>query len=229
MAKKKEDDEEQKLIDKDNDGNDEEHNEGDGCEHNRDSLGMFAFVKPVKRSILVTNSNFTIQWFYNKILAGYTYNYPSSNITFKLFYEDDSNPNNWGLAWGNPVFERTVPISQIEDGPIISGSKTYQYNWEVITDTDHGFKQSPKSAEKYRLRIYGDDKDAQSNQAGFQCYSDGDISPGLTVPFYLVENQRITDKYYQVMEIEDDARMNAKVSLYITFIATILLVLYNNW
>lgn len=187
---KEDEDDELKLINEDNDGNDEEHNEGDGCEHNRDSLGMFAFHKPVKRSILVVNSNFTIVWYYNKILPGYTYNYPSNNITFKLYYEDDSNPNNWGLNWGNPVFERTVPLSEIEDGPTFNGIKTYQYNWEVIAGTDHGFRQSPKYNEKYRLRIYGDDKDAQSNQANFKCYDDGDITPGLTVTFYLVENKR---------------------------------------
>ncbi|OUM68863.1 hypothetical protein PIROE2DRAFT_19798 [Piromyces sp. E2] len=193
------------------DDEDEELNVGDSCVHNRDSL---------------VNSNFTIIWYYNKILPGYEYNYPVNNITFKLFYEDDANPNNWANAWNNPVFERTIPMSEVKEGPTIENGKTFLYNWDVIQDIEHGFKQSPKTNEKYKLRIYGDGKDAQSAQRDI-CYGDGDIIPGLTRSFYLVDNGRIIEKYYAPIPIEDDAMMNAKVSLFMTFIVSILLILYN--
>jgi len=216
------------LGDNGNDeGNDEEVTEiGDYCGNERDSWGMFAFRKPDKKSVVVMNSNFTIIWYYNKIREGFTYNYPS-NITFKLYYEEDSNPNVWNNPWDKHVFERTVPLSECQEGPSFNGIRTQQYNWEIIPDVEHGFIQNARIG-KYRLRIYGDNKDVQSN-SNFECYADGDIYPALTNPFYIVENNRITDKYYNVIEIDDDARMNAKVSLLFTFIISLFLAIYNHW
>jgi len=195
---------------------------------NRASLGMFAFHKPVKRSILVINSNFTIIWSFAGILDGYEYNFPNSNITLKLYEEEDSNPNTNGNTWDSPVFERTIPLTEVEEGPVIDRIRTYKYNWFIIPTIEEGFKKTPISNKKYRFRIYGDGKDDHS-QPGFDCYSNGDIQPGLTVPFYLVENTPITMNYYKPIAIEDDARMNANMSLFTTIIITMLLILYYHW
>jgi len=198
-----------------------------GCGSDRASLGMFAFHKPIKRSILVINSNFTIVWSYNNILEGYEYNYPQNDVTFKLYYEDDANPNNWSNAWKNPVFEKTIPLADVEQGVILNGIQTYQYNWFI--DPKDGFIRNPKSNEKYKLRIYGDGKDVQSNNANFKCYGDGDIQPGLTVAFYIVDNNRIEDRYYkQIPIIDNGTGMQSKTSL-MSFITTILLILYYIW
>lgn len=199
-----------------------------GCGSDRASLGMFAFHKPIKRSILVINSNFTIVWSYNNILEGYEYNYPKNDVTIKLFFEEDANPNNWSNAWKTPVFEKTIPLDKVETGPVLNGIQTYQYNWFI--DPKDGFIRSPKSNEKYKLRIYGDGKDVQSNSANFHCYGDGDIQPGLTVAFYIVDNNRIEERYYKQLPIEDNgAGMQAKTSLVMSFITAILLILYNLW
>jgi len=220
------------IINNNNKGNstttEGDENKETDCGSDRASLGMFAFHKPIKRSILVINSNFTIVWSYNNILEGYEYNYPQNDVTFKLYYEDEANPNNWSNAWKTPVFSKTIPLSQVEQGVILNGIQTYQYNWFI--DPKDGFIRNPKSNEKYKLRIYGDGKDVQSNSANFTCYGDGDIQPGLTVAFYIVDNNRIEDRYYKQIQIVDNgAGMQAKTSLIMSFIATILLILYNIW
>ncbi|KAG4107379.1 hypothetical protein H8356DRAFT_974671 [Neocallimastix lanati (nom. inval.)] len=219
------------IVNNNNKGNstatEGDENKETGCGSDRASLGMFAFHKPIKRSILVINSNFTIVWSYNNILEGYEYNYPQNDVTFKLYYEDDANPNNWSNAWKNPVFEKTIPLADVEQGVILNGIQTYQYNWFI--DPKDGFIRNPKSNEKYKLRIYGDGKDVQSNNANFKCYGDGDIQPGLTVAFYIVDNNRIEDRYYkQIPIIDNGTGMQSKTSL-MSFITTILLILYYIW
>ncbi|ORY77138.1 hypothetical protein LY90DRAFT_501524 [Neocallimastix californiae] len=181
-----------------------------------------------KTNANVIGSNFTIVWSYNNILEGYEYNYPKNDVTIKLFFEEDANPNNWSNAWKNPVFEKTIPLEKVETGPILNGIQTYQYNWFI--NPKDGFIRSPKSNEKYKLRIYGDGKDVQSNSANFQCYGDGDIQPGLTVAFYIVENNRIEERYYRQLPIVDNGDgMQAKSSLVMSLIAAIFLILFNLW
>lgn len=225
-----------KTVSNNNDTNDdktlgddeEEPIKETGCGSDRSSLGMFAFHKPIKRSILAINSNFTIVWSYNNILEGYEYNYPQNEITLKLFYEDDANPNNWANAWKNPVMIKNIKMAEVEKGAVIKGIQTYQYNWQI--DPAETLKNL-KTNEKYKLRIYGDGKDVQSNSANFTCYDNGDIQPGLTVAFYIVDNNHIQDIYYRPIAIEDNknAGIQNNTSIIITSLIAILLMLYNYW
>jgi len=170
-------------------------------------------------------------WYFANILPEYTYNYPQQNITFKLFHTEDANPNSWAAnPFTKPVFERTISVAsnEIVVGEIIDQKQTYQYNWFIDPTVD--FKQGLKTPEKYKLRIYGDGKDVQSNKANFQCYDDGDIQPATTREFYIVENQPIDiNRYYHPIPIEDDARMSTKVSLFMTFMISMFVILYHNW
>jgi len=207
---------------------DEEPLKETGCGTDRSSLGMFAFHRPIKKSILVQNSNFTIMWYFANILPEYDYNYPTKDITFKLYREEDANPNSWGAdSYKKPVFERTIPVSEVEVGPIIENKQTYQYNWYIDPSVD--VKQTFQSNKKYRLRIYGDGKDVQSNSANFECYDDGDIQPATTREFYVVNNEPIDTKYYFPIKIEDEARMSTKISLIMTFMISMFVILYHNW
>ncbi|ORX68068.1 hypothetical protein BCR32DRAFT_330223, partial [Anaeromyces robustus] len=165
----------------------------DSCGTTSSQLGMFSFHRPVAKNVLVPYSNFTIIWYYNNIIYD-SYNYPTSNITIGLYYEDDANSNSAG-SWKSPVFERTLSMDQIEEGPTLTGNKrSFQYNWKIMYD-DTGakstadFHQILRPNEKYKLRISGDGKDLQRNPDN--CYSEGDIIPGITRPFYIAENSHI--------------------------------------
>jgi len=152
-----------------------------------------------------------------------------NNITIKLFHKDDANPSDYTNAYKKPVFERTISLDQVEIGPVVQNIQTYQYNWNIIPDTKEGFKQALIPYKQYKLRIYGDGKYVQSNGANFQCYNDGDIQPGSTREFYIVENQEISSEYYRPINIEDDARMSTKASLIMTLMISLFVILYHNW
>lgn len=175
------------------------------CASDKSTLGMFSFHRPRSESVLVVNSNFTIVWYYNNIINE-VYNYPKNNITLKLFYEEDADSNNWSNSWKKPVWSRTLNMNEIEEGPMLKNNvRSYQYNWMIIPLTTHGFLQSLKSNQKFKLRIYGDGKDIQSNAENYACYANNDIQPGITRAFLLVENNHIDNKYYSPIPIEDGA------------------------
>jgi len=208
------------------DDDEEEQVKETGCGSNRDTLGSFAFQRPFKRSVLPVNSNFTIAWSYIGIREGFEYNYPKNTVTLKLFYEADANPNNWSTAWKNPVIIKDIPVSEVEFGPMEKGVQTYRYNWHI---NQAECLINLKTNEKYKLRIYGDGKDVQSNNGNFTCYNDGDIQPGITVAFYIVDNNRIAENFYRPIAIDDkkDSGIKNKSSLMMSLIIAIFLMLYN--
>ncbi|ORX71735.1 hypothetical protein BCR32DRAFT_330071 [Anaeromyces robustus] len=227
-----------KTIDDDKNGDistkpDDKTNVGGGeCTSNANSLGLIVFVKPIKKSIIVINSNFTIRWRY-ETKGGFEYNLPQNSITIKLFYEDDSNLNSGDTSqWKNHVYEKTIPIKDVELGPVTNnGHQTYQYNWFVLPTQDTGFRKPLTPSEKYKLRIYGDGKDIHTNKDNFPCYNDGDFQAGTTLSFYIVDNKNINRIGYNKspkIEIPDDARMNTNMSLILTIFITIILILFNN-
>lgn len=164
----------------------------DSCGTTSSQLGMFSFYRPISKNVLVPFSNFTIIWYYNNIIYD-SYNYPTNNITIGLYYEDDANYNS-ASSWKSPVFERTLTLDQIEEGPTLTGNvRSYQYNWKIMYDENGAnnadFHQNLRPNEKYKLRISGDGKDLQRYPDN--CYSEGDIIPGVTRAFYVVENNHI--------------------------------------
>lgn len=167
-------------------------------------------------------------WYFANILEGNTYKYPENNITLKLFHKEDANPNDYATAYKKAVFEKTITVDQIEKGPIVQNIQTYQYNWNIIPSQQEGFKEPLIPNKEYKLRIYGDGKDVQSNGENYKCYDDGDIQPGSTREFYVVENTEIDNHYYRPIPIEDDARMNTKVSLIMIFMISLFVILYHN-
>jgi len=176
----------------------------DSCGTTSSQLGMFSFHRPVSKNVLVPFSNFTIIWYYNNIIYD-SYNYPTNNITLGLYYEDDANSNSAG-SWKSPVWERTLPMDQIEEGPTLTNNvRSYQYNWRIMYDengfSNADFHQVLRPNEKYKLRISGDGKDLQRNPDN--CYSEGDIIPGITRAFYVVENNHIP--LYAHIPIKDAA------------------------
>lgn len=203
----------------------------DGCGTISAQVGMFSFSKPISKSVLVQYSNFTIIWYYNNIIYD-NYTYPTNNVTLSLFYEEDANSNNWASSWKKPVWTKTLSISEIENGPTLTNNvKSYQWDWKINYDDDRenkGFIQALRTNEKYKLRISGDGKDLQTNSDNFKCYHDGDIMPGSTRAFYIVENNALSNKYYAPINVPDGA-----FSRYIThttlniFLILFTLVLYN--
>jgi len=148
------------------------------------------------------------------------YNFPVNNITIQLFYKEDINPYDWATV-RKPVFEKTLPIGEVGPGP------DFQYNWYLNSNTKEGFKQPLVLDRKYKFIIYGDGKNVRSNP-DFKCYSDGDIHPGSSNEFYIVNNNEIDKKYYEPIEIEYDARMTANISLIMTFIISMAVILYHH-
>ncbi|ORX40423.1 hypothetical protein BCR36DRAFT_364590 [Piromyces finnis] len=178
----------------------------DACGHTSRQFGLFSFSKPISKSVIPILSNFTIVWYYNNILDA-TYFYPTNNVTFSLYFEQDANSNDWSNAWKNPVWEQTIPMSEVETGPILTGNvKSFQWNWRVMYDENgldtKNFKQSLRTNEKYKLRISGDGKDIQRNPE-LKCYQDGDITPGSTRPFYIVDNTELP--IFNPIDIPDSA------------------------
>eukprot|EP00833_Pecoramyces_ruminatium_P002334 jgi/Orpsp1_1/1176366/evm.model.c7180000057323.1 len=178
----------------------------DACGTTSSQLGMFSFSKPISKSVLAPFTNFTIIWYYNNIIYD-SYSYPTNNITLSLFYEEDANSNNWASSWKTPVWEKTLPMSEIQEGPTLTNNvRSYQWDWKIRYDengaNNEGFVQSLKTNEKYKLRISGDGKDIQRNE-NLKCYQDGDIMPGTTRAFYIVENNHIPS--YEQMKIADGA------------------------
>jgi len=181
----------------------------DECGTTSSQLGMFSFYRPISKSILVLHSNFTIIWYYNNLMNE-VYTYPTEYITLSLFYEEDANPNSWASSWKKPVWEKVIPMGEVEAGPTLTNNvPSYQWDWKILYDgktgqpSSEGVYQTLRTNEKYRLRISGDGKDLQRNSA-LQCYREGDIMPGVTRSFYMVEN--IALPTYEPFAIPDGAR-----------------------
>jgi len=199
----------------------------DACGTTSSQLGMFSFSKPISKSVLVQFSNFTIIWYYNNIIYD-NYAYPTNNITISLFYEEDGNSNNWASSWKNPVWEKTLAMSEIEEGPTLTNNvRSYQWNWRIMYDdkgaNTEGFKQSLRTNEKYKLRISGDGKDIQRNE-NLKCYQDGDIMPGTTRAFYIVENNYVP--IYSPMKITDGAFSISSIKILSQIIFSIVITFF---
>jgi len=197
----------------------------DSCGTTSSQLGMFSFYRPISKSVLVPFSNFTVIWYYNNIIYD-SYNYPTNNITIGLYYEDDANYNS-ASSWKTPVFERTLTLDQIEEGPTLTGNvRSYKYNWKIMYDengaSNADFHQTLKPNEKYKLRISGDGKDLQRNPNN--CYSEGDIIPGVTRAFYVVENNHMP--LYGNIIVPDGALTYHTMKILIQIILPIALALY---
>ncbi|ORX40422.1 hypothetical protein BCR36DRAFT_416885 [Piromyces finnis] len=179
----------------------------DACGHTSRQFGVFSFAKPISKSVVPIFSNFTINWYYNNILESGTYFYPTNNITIGLYFEQDANSDDWSNAWKSPVWEQTIPMNEISEGPTLTGNvKSYQWDWKVMYNNNgldtQNYKKSIKTNEKYKLRISGDGKDIQRNPE-LKCYQDGDIAPGSTRPFYIVDNTELP--IFNPMDIPDSA------------------------
>jgi len=130
------------------------------------------------------------------------------------------------------VWEETIPMSKIEEGPTLTNNvRTYQWNWRLLynetgQDTKN-FKQALRTNEKYKLRISGDGKDIQRNP-DLKCYQDGDIAPGATRPFFIVDNNKIPS--YGPLAIPDHAfaRVSRSPVPFILPLLTILVYLFMN-
>jgi len=205
------------------------------CVSNRGTLGTIVFVRPISKSIVVINSNFTIRWRYDT-KEGYDYNFPQNTITFKLYHESDANLNSGDITqWRQNIYEKTIPLNEVEKGPVVTGNyQTYQYNWFIVPN-DKGFKKQLTQG-KYKLRIYADGKDIHTNPDNFPCYSDGDLQAGTTLAFHVIGNEFINNGKFRTpavaasegMNIPDDARMNTNMSLILTTIIAVIIILFNN-
>jgi len=95
-------------------------------------------------------------------------------------------------AWKNPIYTITIPISQIEPGPQrTDGKPVYQWDWDTNFYANSGYTQPPNLHAQYKFRIIGDGKDISTNKANYDCYVDGDLTPGSTSSFYIVENRAL--------------------------------------
>jgi len=203
----------------------------DACGHTSKQLGTFSFHKPIAKSVVPIYTNFTVIWYYNNIIYD-SYEYPTNNITLSLYFEKDANPNDWANAWKDPVWEETIPMSQISAGPVLTNNvRTYQWDWKLMyndqgQDTSN-FKQALRTNEKYKLRISGDGKDIQRNPE-LKCYKDGDISPGSTRAFYIVDNNSIPT--YEPFSIPDGAFSLTSHQTMIQYLVPLLMMmLYLLW
>jgi len=204
----------------------------DECGTTSSQLGMFTFYRPISKSILVIRSNFTVIWYYNNILDE-EYSYPSQYITLSLFYEEDADPNSWASSWKKPVWVKEIPMGEIEQGPILTGNvPSYQWNWRIMSDekgavNTEGFQRNLQTNQKYRLRISGDGKDLQRNP-DLECYQEGDIMPGVTRSFYVVDNVELPT--YEPLAIPDGApsvwTFKGWTSFLSLFTTTLLILFY---
>jgi len=113
-----------------------------------------------------------------------------------LFKNEDANYNDYLNAWKNPVYTVTIPISQIEPGPERSdGKPVYQWNWDTNFYINEGYSQIPPLNIKYKFRIIGDGRDTSTNVKNYPCYKDGDLQPGATSSFFIVQNTALGLNY----------------------------------
>ncbi|OUM70256.1 hypothetical protein PIROE2DRAFT_1672 [Piromyces sp. E2] len=195
----------------------EDNNHGDEeivpeCSSN---IGNILFQKPDKKSIVVPYSNFTIIWYYDD--RGFEVRYPSNNITFMLFKNEDANYNDYANAWKKPIFTMTVNISEIQPGPErLDGKPVYQWDWDTnFYLNEQYYTEPPTLNAKYKFRIIGDGKDISTNKANYDCYVDGDLTPGSTSPFYIVKNSAL-GLDYKPLVIENGGHSILKSTKFIT-------------
>ncbi|KAG4095201.1 hypothetical protein H8356DRAFT_1689538 [Neocallimastix lanati (nom. inval.)] len=192
------------------------------------SIGNILFQKPDSKSIVVPYSNFTLIWYYDN--RGFDVVYPSVNITFLLFKSEDANYNDYINAWKNPIFTKTLKLSEIQPGPQrTDGKPVYQWDWDTNFYSDEeSYTQPPSLNAQYKFRIVGDGKDIKTNADHFDCYRDGDLTPGSTSAFYIVENKPLGNNYKPLV-IENSALSIYKSAKFMTtiiilFIVSVLLV-----
>jgi len=89
--------------------------------------------------------------------------------------------------------------------------------------SNEGFQQSLRTNEKYKLRISGDGKDIQRNE-NLKCYQDGDIMPGTTRAFYIVENGHLP--LYSPIKIADGAFAISSIKILSQIILPIAVALF---
>jgi len=142
--------------------------------------------------------------------------------------------NEWmNSSWKKPVWVKEIPMGEIEQGPILTGNvPSYQWNWRIMSDekgavNTEGFQRNLQTNQKYRLRISGDGKDLQRNP-DLECYQEGDIMPGVTRSFYVVDNVELPT--YEPLAIPDGApsvwTFKGWTSFLSLFTTTLLILFY---
>lgn len=146
-----------------------------------------------------------------------------------LFKSEDANYNDYMNAWKNPIYTRTIPVSEIQPGPErLDGKPVYQWDWDTNFYIDDGFTQHPGLNEQYKFRIIGDGKDIITNKDHYECYVDGDLTPGSTSSFYIVKNNPL-GLNYKPLVIENGSSSNFRstkifTTIFISIIICLLLI-----